>query len=222
MSDRFNADMLLDCYRQGVFPMADSREDMNLFLISPEIRGVLPLDGFHVPRRLRKTVRKDPYRVTIDQAFSRVMEGCAEGTSDRPTTWINVPIQNLYSSLHKRGYAHSVECWDEDGELVGGLYGVSLGAAFFGESMFSRATDASKIALVHLVARLIAGGYELLDAQFHNPHLEQFGLIEMKKADFMKRLEAALSHEGDFYSSGTTGEDRLSGEGCLHLITQTS
>ena len=150
------------------------------------------------------------------------MEGCAEGTTDRPTTWINVPIQNLYSSLHKRGYAHSVECWDKDGELVGGLYGVSLGAAFFGESMFSRATDASKIALVHLVARLIAGGYELLDAQFHNPHLEQFGLIEMKKADFMKRLEAALSHEGDFYSSGTTGEDRLSGDGCLHLITQTS
>lgn len=202
--------------------MADSREDMNLFLISPEIRGVLPLDGFHVPRRLRKTVRKDPYRVTIDQAFSRVMEGCAEGTDDRPTTWINVPIQNLYSSLHKRGYAHSIECWDQDGDLVGGLYGVSLGAAFFGESMFSRATDASKIALVHLVARLIAGGYQLLDAQFHNPHLEQFGLIEMKKADFMKRLEAALSHEGDFYSSGTTGEDRLSGEGCLHLITQTS
>jgi leucyl/phenylalanyl-tRNA---protein transferase len=222
MSDRFNADMLLDCYRQGVFPMADSREDMNLFLISPEIRGVLPLDGFHVPRRLRKTVRKDPYRVTIDQAFSRVMEGCAEDTSDRPTTWINVPIQNLYSSLHKRGYAHSVECWDEDGELVGGLYGVSLGAAFFGESMFSRATDASKIALVHLVARLIAGGYELLDAQFHNPHLEQFGLVEMKKADFLARLQSALSHEGDFYSSGTTGEDRLSGEGCLHLITQTS
>ncbi|HIK65429.1 MAG TPA: leucyl/phenylalanyl-tRNA--protein transferase [Henriciella marina] len=222
MSDRFNADMLLDCYRQGVFPMADSREDMNLFLISPEIRGVLPLDEFHVPRRLRKTVRKDPYRVTIDQAFSRVMEGCAEGTADRPTTWINVPIQNLYSSLHKRGYAHSIECWDEDGDLVGGLYGVSLGAAFFGESMFSRATDASKIALVHLVARLIAGGYQLLDAQFHNPHLEQFGLIEMKKADFMKRLEAALSHEGDFYSSGTTGEDRLSGEGCLHLITLTS
>lgn len=222
MSDRFDADMLLDCYRQGVFPMADSREDMNLFLISPEIRGVLPLKGFHVPRRLRKTVRKDPYRVTVDQAFSRVMEGCAENTSDRPTTWINVPIQNLYSSLHKRGYAHSIECWNGEGDLVGGLYGVALGAAFFGESMFSRATDASKIALVHLVARLIDGGYELLDAQFHNPHLEQFGLVEMKKAEFMKRLEAALSREGDFYSSGTTGEDKLSGEGCLHLITQTS
>lgn len=222
MSDRFNADMLLDCYRQGVFPMADSREDMNLFLISPEIRGVLPLKGFHVPRRLRKTVRKDPYRVTVDQAFSRVMEGCAADTPDRPTTWINVPIQNLYSSLHKRGYAHSIECWNGEGDLVGGLYGVSLGAAFFGESMFSRATDASKIALVHLVARLIDGGYELLDAQFHNPHLEQFGLVEMKKAEFMTRLEAALSRQGDFYSSGTTGEDRLSGEGCLHLITQTS
>lgn len=222
MSDRFDMEMLLDCYRQGVFPMADSREDMNLFLISPEIRGVLPLKGFHIPRRLRKTVRKAPYRVTIDLAFSRVMEACAKDTPDRPTTWINTPIQNLYAALHRSGHAHSVECWDEDGALIGGLYGVSIGAAFFGESMFSRQTDASKIALVHLVARLIDGGYQLLDAQFHNPHLEQFGLMEVKKADFMRQLEAALTKQGDFYSSGAAGEDRLSGEGCVHLITQTS
>lgn len=222
MSDRFDTEMLLDCYRQGVFPMADSREDMNLFLISPELRGILPLKGFHVPRRLRKTVRKAPYRVTVDLAFNRVIEACAEDMPDRPTTWINTPIQNMYAALHRQGHAHSIECWDDEGWLVGGLYGVSLGAAFFGESMFSRRTDASKIALVHLVARLIAGGYQLLDAQFHNPHLEQFGLIEMKKSDFMRRLEAALAMEADFYSSGEAGEDRLSGEGCLHLITQTS
>ena len=222
MSDRFDTDMLLDCYRKGVFPMADSREDMNLFLISPEMRGVLPLEGFHVPRRLRKTVRKDPFRVTVDIAFNRVVEACAEDMPDRPTTWINAPIQNMYGALHRRGYAHSIECWDGDGWLVGGLYGVSLGAAFFGESMFSRATDASKIALVHLVARLIEGGYTLLDAQFHNPHLEQFGLVEMPKGTFMKKLNAALDRQADFYSSGTAGEDRLSGEGCLHLITQTS
>lgn len=222
MSDRFDTDMLLDCYRKGVFPMADSREDMNLFLISPEMRGVLPLEGFHVPRRLRKTVRKEPFRVSVDTAFNRVVDACAEDMPDRPTTWINAPIQNMYGALHRRGYAHSVECWDDDGRLVGGLYGVSLGAAFFGESMFSRATDASKVALVHLVARLIAGGYQLLDAQFHNPHLEQFGLIEMPKAAFMNKLEAALANDADFYSSGVTGDDRLSGEGCLHLITQTS
>ena len=222
MSDRFDTERLLDCYRQGVFPMADSRHDMNLFLISPEMRGVLPLQGFHIPKRLRKTVRREPYRVTVDLAFNRVMDACAEEMPDRPTTWINAPILNLYGALHRQGYAHSVECWNEDDELVGGLYGVALGGAFFGESMFSRATDASKIALVHLAARLIVGGYELLDAQFHNPHLEQFGLEEVPKAQFMKRLHKALAVKADFYCAGLPGPDGLTGERSVHLITQTS
>lgn len=222
MSDRFDTEKLLDCYRQGVFPMADSRHDMNLFLISPEIRGVLPLDRFHIPKRLRRTIRKAPFRVTVDLAFNRVMEACAEEMPDRPTTWINTPILNLYGALHRQGYAHSVECWNAEGWLVGGVYGVSLGGAFFGESMFSRVSDASKVALVHLAARLIAGGYQLLDAQFHNPHLEQFGLEEVPKAQFKIRLERALSAQADFYCAGSAGPDELSGERCVHLITQTS
>lgn len=222
MSDRFDTEMLLNCYRQGVFPMADSRDDMNLFLISPERRGILPLKGFHIPRRLKRTVRRDPFRVTVDLAFNRVIEACAAEVPDRPTTWINTPIENLYGALHRQGHAHSIECWNADGWLVGGLYGVALGGAFFGESMFSRETDASKVALVHLVARLIHGGFELLDAQFHNPHLEQFGLEEIGKADFMKRLDRALSKEADFYSAGSSGLDGLTGETSVHLITQTS
>lgn len=222
MSERIDTEFVLDFYRRGVFPMADSREDDTLFLISPAERGILPLEGFHIPRRLKKTVRQAPYKVTVDTAFNRVIDACAEEMPDRPTTWINTQIQNIYGALHREGHAHSIECWNDEGELVGGLYGVRLGAAFFGESMFSRQTDASKIALVHLVARLIAGGFELLDAQFHNPHLEQFGLEEISKDEFMKRLNVALSHEADFYSAGSSGVDGLTGERSVHLITQTS
>ncbi|MEL6259362.1 MAG: leucyl/phenylalanyl-tRNA--protein transferase [Pseudomonadota bacterium] len=217
MSQRFGPAELIECYRRGVFPMADSRDDPHLFIIDPDERGVIPLRGFHVPRRLRKTVRSDPYTVTVDRAFNRVMEACAEPTATRPSTWINPAILNLYATLHRRGQAHSVECWKGD-ELVGGLYGVALGGAFFGESMFSRATDASKIALVHLVARLLAGGYTLLDAQFHNPHLEQFGLETLSRDDFKVRLDRALEHEGDFYSDTAPS----TGDGALQLITQTS
>ena len=221
MSDRFDTTDLLNCYRRGVFPMADSREDMRLFLMDPDLRGVLPLETFHVPKRLRKTLRKNPYRVTADTAFNRVIEACAEAHPSRPATWINDAILNLYGALHREGHAHSVECWSPDGELVGGLYGVSLGGAFFGESMFSRATDASKIALVHLVARLIKGGYQLLDAQFHNPHLEQFGLMEISRTDFRQQLWSALRVEADFYSlgSGATSSD---GSMVLQAITQIS
>lgn len=218
MSDRFDTTDLLNCYRRGVFPMADSREDMRLFLMDPDQRGLLPLKGFHVPRRLAKTVRKDPFRIEVDTAFNRVIEACAEPHPDRAATWINAPILNLYSALHREGYAHSVECWSGD-ELVGGLYGVSLGGAFFGESMFSRATDASKIALVHLVARLITGGYTLLDAQFHNPHLEQFGLFEVSRGRFRRQLWDALRVKGDFYSMSKSG---VSGSSALQVITQTS
>lgn len=219
MSQRFDTSDLLNCYRRGVFPMADSREDMRLFLMDPDLRGILPLDAFHVPRRLRKTVRKNLYRITVDTAFNRVIEACAEPYDNRDATWINAPIMNLYSALHREGHAHSVECWSDDGELVGGLYGVSLGGAFFGESMFSRATDASKIALVHLAARLRKGGFTLLDAQFHNPHLEQFGLIEIPRQEFRDRLWTALRTEADFYQLPSEGVD---GSVALQAITQIS
>ncbi len=219
MSGRFDTEDLLNCYRRGVFPMADSREDMRLFVLDPDMRGVLPLDGFRIPRRLRKTVRKDPFEIRINTAFNRVVELCAEPHESRPATWINPAIQNLYGSLHRQGHAHSVECWSVENELVGGLYGVALGGAFFGESMFSRKTDASKIALVHLVARLKVGRYDLLDAQFHNPHLEQFGLKEITRDDFKKALWMSLRKEADFYSMPAEG---VAGPEALQLITQMS
>ncbi len=215
MSGRFGTSDLLECYRRGVFPMGDARHDPNLFLVDPDMRGLLPLRGFHVPKRLARRVKQDPFRVTSDQAFTRVMEMCAESTKGRESTWINSPILNLYSALHREGHAHSIECWDGD-ELVGGLYGVALGGAFFGESMFSRATDASKIALIHLVARLIEGGFVLLDAQFHNPHLEQFGLYEVPRAEFRKMLREALDVQAEFYSGSFTGS------GAVQRITQMS
>jgi len=221
MSDRFDTNDLLNCYRRGVFPMADSREDMRLFLMDPDLRGVLPLERFHVPKRLQRTVRQNPYRVTVDTAFNRVIEACAAPHPSRPATWINDAILNLYGALHRQGYAHSVECWSDEDQLIGGLYGVSLGGAFFGESMFSRATDASKIALVHLVARLIVGGYKLLDAQFHNPHLEQFGLEETTRDSFRARLWRALRVEADFYSFGSRGSSS-DGSISLQAITQIS
>jgi len=202
--------------------MGDARDDPNLFLVDPDMRGILPLDGFHIPKRLKRRVRQEPYRVTADTAFTRVMEMCAESAEGRETTWINSTILNLYSALYREGHAHSVECWDESGELVGGLYGVAVGGAFFGESMFSRATDASKIALVHLAARLIEGGFTLLDAQFHNPHLEQFGLIEIPRAEFKRRLKAALVVDADFYCGRSGSSDGFTGSGAVQRITQTS
>lgn len=217
MASSFGLAELLGAYRRGVFPMADARDDPNLYLVDPEERGILPLRGFHVPKRLKRTVRRDPYEITADTAFNRVMEGCAATYRGRDTTWINAGILNLYAAMYREGYAHSVECW-QDGELVGGLYGVSIGAVFFGESMFSTATDASKVALVHLVARLISGGYQLLDAQFHNPHLDQFGMETLPRAVFHKRLKAALASEGEFNSLGRPA----TGHAALHLITQTS
>jgi len=198
MSD-IDADALLRAYAYGVFPMAESRDDPQLYWIDPERRGILPLDGFHVPKRLRRRVRAGVFDVRIDTAFREVMLGCAATAPDRDGTWINDRIVSLYCELHERGHAHSVECW-RDGALVGGLYGVSIGAAFFGESMFSRATDASKVALVHLVARLVAGGYKLLDTQFVTEHLQQFGAIEISRDAYRARLFEATSVEADFYS----------------------
>jgi len=197
----FSAKDLLACYARGVFPMADAREDRRVFLIDPERRGVIPLKGFHVPRRLARTVRADPFEVRVDTAFAEVVAQCAAAGPGRLETWINHPIERLYGRLHQMGFAHSVECW-EGGELKGGLYGVSLKGAFFGESMFSRARDASKVALIHLVGRLIAGGYLLLDAQFMTEHLAQFGAEEVLREAYHRRLEAALQVEGDFYRLG--------------------
>lgn len=192
---------LLDCYARGVFPMADAREDARVFLIDPERRGVIPLGDFHVSRRLARTVRSDPFEVRFDTAFRRVVQACAETGPGRTETWINHPIEDLYAALHAQGFAHSVECW-EAGELVGGLYGVALRGAFFGESMFSRRRDASKVALVHLVAKLIVGGYRLLDAQFMTEHLSQFGALEVTRKVYHRRLAEALKVEARFQVDG--------------------
>src|SRR4051812_20217337 len=180
---RLTPEILLQAYAAGIFPMAETADDTELFWVDPTRRGILPLDAFHVPRRLARLVRQDRFKVRCDAAFQAVMRGCAESNEKRPNTWINDEILRLYGALFAGGAAHSVECW-RDGELVGGLYGVSLGAAFFGESMFSRVTDASKVALVHLAARLRLGGYLLLDTQFLTPHLAQFGGGEITPARY--------------------------------------
>ena len=190
-------DMLLRAYAIGVFPMAEDRDDPELFWVDPRMRGIIPLDDFHVPRRLQRTVRSGRFHVTFDHAFEEVIEGCAEATDMRPRTWINDRIVTLYTSLFHMRHAHSVECW-RDGELVGGLYGVSLGGAFFGESMFSRERDASKVALVHLVARLQSGGFRLLDAQFTTDHLGQFGAREIPRKEYRIMLAEALNREAHF------------------------
>jgi leucyl/phenylalanyl-tRNA---protein transferase len=208
----FDARDLLDCYARGVFPMADAREDSRVFLIDPERRGVIPLRGFHVPRRLARTVRTDTFQVRVNTAFHEVVLACAASGPGRTETWINRPIEQLYLQLHGIGHAHSVECW-ADGELVGGLYGVSLQGAFFGESMFSRRRDASKVALVHLVARLIAGGYQLLDAQFMTEHLSQFGAEEIGRLAYHRRLAKALKVDADFYGVGGVASALGSGVG---------
>lgn len=193
----FSTDDLLACYRRGVFPMAESRDDEGFFIVDPEWRCVFPLDGFHVPKRLARTIRQDKFSFTIDRDFEAVIKGCAAPGPDREDTWINTDILSLYQALHAQGLAHSVET-RIDGELVGGLYGVALGGAFFGESMFSRVTDASKAALVHLVARLKAGGFKLLDAQFITPHLEQFGAQTLPRRIFHSLLAVALEAEADW------------------------
>lgn len=184
-------DLVLRAYRAGLFPMAERRDGERLYWLDPELRGVQPLDAFHLPRRLARTVLSDAFEVRCDTAFAEVMQGCAAPTPDRPETWINPEIERLFSALHLMGYAHSVECWRED-RLVGGLYGVALGGAFFGESMFSTVRDASKVALVHLVARLRLGGFRLLDTQFVTEHLARFGAVEIPRAEYRRRLLLAL------------------------------
>jgi leucyl/phenylalanyl-tRNA--protein transferase len=189
--------ILLKAYAAGVFPMAESAEDTTLYWVEPEFRGILPFDAFHISRSLRKAIRRRKFAVTVDHAFGAVIAGCAEKTADRPSTWINSRITSLYTQLHKMGFCHSVEAWCEGG-LAGGLYGVCIGAAFFGESMFSRERDASKVSLVHLVARLKAGGFQLLDAQFINDHLRQFGAVEVSRNNYQRMLDQAIGEEADF------------------------
>jgi leucyl/phenylalanyl-tRNA--protein transferase len=190
-------ELLLRAYAEGLFPMAERRDDRELFWVSPELRGIIPLDKFHVPKRLARTVKSDVF----DRAFVDVMTACG-GT--RRETWINAEILRLYTALHASGHAHSVEC-RRGGRLVGGLYGVSLGAAFFGESMFSVERDASKVALVHLVAQLLRGGYTLLDTQFLTSHLAQFGAIEIPREEYLVRLSAALNRVGRWPASPGEG-----------------
>lgn len=201
--------------------MAEHRDDPDLFIVDPDFRGVLPLETFHIPRKLRKVIRSEPFEIRANTAFSRVIEACAMPTRDRPSTWINSTILNLYSELHRRGNAHSVECW-QNGTLVGGLYGVSIGGAFFGESMFSRVSEASKVALVYLVDRLRLGGYRLLDAQFTNPHLEQFGIQEIPRDAFHPMLKQALTLNSDFYTYDSLPSSERTGASAIQRITQTS
>ena len=185
-------EVLLRAYAAGIFPMAESGDDPELYWVDPVQRGILPLDGFHLPRRLARTIRSDRFEITCDRDFAAVIRACAEPTSERPQTWINDEIVRLYSSLFERGLAHSVEA-RLGGTLVGGLYGVALGGAFFGESMFSRVTDASKVALAHLVVRLKRGGFRLLDTQFVTEHLQRFGAIEIARAQYRRLLADALN-----------------------------
>lgn len=187
-------ELLLRAYSIGMFPMSDSADDPELFWVEPEIRGIIPLDDFHVSSSLAKAIRKRPFDIRFDTAFDAVVDKCAEAAPDRPSTWINQTIRELYGALHRLGHAHSVEAWEGD-ELVGGLYGVSLGSAFFGESMFSRRTNASKICLVHLVERLKERGFSLLDTQFTTEHLKTFGAVDIPKEAYGVLLDRAMESE---------------------------
>jgi leucyl/phenylalanyl-tRNA--protein transferase len=211
--------LLLEAYRQGLFPMADSAHSKDVFWVSPERRGVMPLQNFHIPKRLKRTVRQDIYTVRIDDDIRKTMLQCAAPRPERESTWINDVILDHYTALHEMGYCHAVDVYNEAGDHVGGLYGLALGAAFFGESMFSTATDASKVALVHLVGRLKAGGFTLLDTQFLSEHLRQFGAVEIPKAVYLSALKKALDHHGNFDIWPYQG---VSGAFVLQSVSQTS
>ncbi|PZU84164.1 MAG: leucyl/phenylalanyl-tRNA--protein transferase [Chelatococcus sp.] len=192
-------EIMLRAYAAGIFPMAETADDPSLFWVEPEIRGVIPLDRFHLPARLARTVRADRFEVRVDGDFEGVIAACAEARADRPETWINTRIREIFGELFKLGHVHTVECWRE-GRLVGGLYGLALGGAFFGESMFHRETDASKVALVHLVARLRRGGFRLLDAQFQTAHLAQFGTQEVPQSVYRVWLDEAMQVAASWWS----------------------
>ena len=195
--NQLSPQLLLRAYSMGIFPMAESQDDPTVFWVDPEIRGIIPLETFHVSKSLRKKIRSGTFEITCDTSFERVMRCCADHSETRTETWINDDIIHAYTELLEYGFAHSVEAW-QDGELVGGLYGVSMGAAFFGESMFSRKTDASKVALVHLVARMKQGGFQLLDTQFVTDHLKRFGAVEIPARQYLELLEEALQQKAEF------------------------
>jgi len=232
---RLTPALLLRAYALGVFPMAENAHTDDVFWVEPKTRGVLPLDGFHLPRSLARVLKAERFEITADRAFAAVMTGCAEPVATRPDSWINPTIVAGYTALHAQGNAHSVECW-ADGVLVGGLYGVKLGAAFFGESMFTRVRDASKVALAALVARLRVGGFTLLDTQFLTEHLARFGTVEVPRRVYKVRLASAVSGVGDFgaldrlglpseprlSSAATIAPGPLSGKRIVQLLTQTS
>ncbi len=194
--DGLSTDDLIKAYSLGIFPMAESSDSPEIYFVDPEMRGILPLDGFHIPKRLKRVLRNSPYPVTVNHDFAAVIDQCRKPTKTRPDSWINPFIRNLYVDLHRQGFAHSIEVWD-DGDIIGGLYGAALGSVFFGESMFSRKTNGSKIALVHLVARLKHSGFTLLDTQFTTPHLEQFGGLELPRDDFKILLASAIAKTPD-------------------------
>jgi leucyl/phenylalanyl-tRNA---protein transferase len=209
--------MLLRAYALGVFPMAEGRDDPEIYWIDPEVRGILPLESFHMPRRLKRTIRQKPFEIRCDSDFEGVINGCAAPGPGRHDTWINNQIFLLNRQLFQMGFAHTVECW-RDGALVGGLYGISVGGAFFGESMFSVERDASKVALVHLVVRLKLGGFLLLDTQFVTPHLQRFGALEISRAEYRQRLARAIAVPARF--QGVVSDEVV--EGFLQSSTQTS
>lgn len=209
--------VLMKAYSCGIFPMAESADDNALYWIEPERRGIMPLERVHISRRLARTIRQDRFEIRIDSDFDGVIDGCAAARGGRHSTWINSRIRRLYRELFEMGHCHTVETWC-DGVLVGGLYGVHLAGAFFGESMFSQARDASKVALVHLAARLIRGGFSLLDTQFVTEHLVRFGAIEVSRASFQRLLEVALRGSGDFAAL----PDDADPESILQLVSHTS
>ncbi|MEP6786599.1 MAG: leucyl/phenylalanyl-tRNA--protein transferase [Sphingomonadales bacterium] len=204
-------EMLLRAYTVGVFPMADSREAPSVYWVEPKTRAILPLDGFHLSKSLRKTLMSGRFEMTANRDFAGIVKLCAESVDNRPDTWINAQIEAAVAILHAHGHAHSIETW-EDGRLVGGLYGISLGRGFFGESMVSRATDASKVALAHLVARLRAGGFTLLDCQFQTPHLESLGAIEIDRETYMELLDVAVGALGGAVGGGAGSAASASGD----------
>ena len=225
LTHRLDPDMLLRAYASGIFPMAERADSTDVFWVEPRRRGVLPLNAFHLPKSLAKTLKQQRFRFTADRAFAAVLDGCAEPAPARSETWINPLIAEAYVALHDRGQAHSVEAWTSDGELAGGLYGVRLGAAFFGESMFTRRTDASKCCLAALVTRLRLGGFRLLDTQFLTSHLAGFGAVEIPARDYRVQLSAALSGtSGDFFAGdeGTVRGAGPSGKRIVQLLSQTS
>ncbi|HMB48967.1 MAG TPA: leucyl/phenylalanyl-tRNA--protein transferase [Afifellaceae bacterium] len=218
-------DILLKAYASGIFPMADSADDPDIYWVEPALRGILPLEEFHLPRRLKRTIRSDRFTVRIDTDFENVIEGCAGAAPGRRSTWINAKIRQLFGELFRLGHVHTVETW-RDGRLVGGLYGLHLGSAFFGESMFSHETDASKVAFVHLVARLKHGGFRLLDTQFVTDHLTRFGVVEIPRSQYHLLLDDALQDIAEFrcFDQDWSEPDPVpvSGNAVLQLVNQTS